>query len=91
MSAFRYWVVFSLGVAVGATVALIYAPQSGEKTRKQLKRNFEDASDYIRDTTDDLTKQAKRVYKNTKPIVEDAASKVSSVAGKVADRVGDLV
>jgi gas vesicle protein len=91
MNGVRYLIVFSLGVAAGATVALIYAPQTGEKTRKQLKRNFEDASDYIKDTTDDLTKQAKRVYKNTKPIVEDAASKVSSVAGKVADRVGDLV
>ncbi|HEY4046476.1 MAG TPA: YtxH domain-containing protein [Acidobacteriaceae bacterium] len=91
MNGVRYLIVFSLGVAAGATVALIYAPQTGEKTRKQLRRNFEDASDYIKDTTDDLTKQAKRVYKNTRPIVEDAASKVSSVAGKVADKVGDLV
>ena len=49
MSVVRYWAVFSLGVAAGAAAALIYAPQTGEKTRKQLKRNFEDASDYIKD------------------------------------------
>ena len=34
MSATRYWAVFSLGVAAGAAAALIYAPQTGEKTRK---------------------------------------------------------
>ena len=46
MSVVRYWAVFSLGVAAGAAAALIYAPQTGEKTRKQLKRNLQDASDY---------------------------------------------
>jgi gas vesicle protein len=91
MNAARYWTVFTLGVVAGAAVALIYAPQTGEKTRKQLKRNLQDASDYIKDTSDDLGKHAKRVYKNTKGVVEDAASKVSAAAGNVADKVGDLV
>jgi gas vesicle protein len=98
MSVVRYWAVFSLGVAAGAAAALIYAPQTGEKTRKQLKRHLEDASDYIKDTTDDLSKHATRVYKQTRDAAGDVASRVSSVAGNVssaasniADRVGDLV
>jgi gas vesicle protein len=91
MGAIRYWTVFSLGVVVGAAVALIYAPQPGEKTRKQLKRNLQDASDYIKDTSDDLGKHAKRVYKNAKETVEGAASMVSSAAETVADKVSDLV
>jgi gas vesicle protein len=98
MSVVRYWAVFSLGVAAGAAAALIYAPQTGEKTRKQLKRNFEDASDYLKDASDDLGKHATRVYKATKDAAGDVASKVSSVAGNVssaassiADKVGDLV
>jgi len=98
MNAIRFWAVFSLGVAAGAAAALIYAPQSGEKTRKQLKRNFQDASDYVKETSDDLSKQATRVYKTTKSMAEDVASKVSSVASNVssvatnlADKVGDLV
>ncbi len=66
MNVVRYWAVFSLGVAAGAAAALIYAPQTGEKTRKQLKRNLQDASDYIQDTTGDLGKHATRVYKKTK-------------------------
>jgi gas vesicle protein len=98
MSAVRYWAVFSLGVAAGAAAALIYAPQSGEKTRKQLKRNLQDASDYIKDASDDLGKHATRVYQSTKDVAGDVASRVSSVASSVssaasdiADKVGDLV
>jgi gas vesicle protein len=98
MSVVRYWAVFSLGVAAGAAAALIYAPQTGEKTRKQLKRNLQDASDYIQDTTADLGKHATRVYKKTRDVADDVASHVSSVAshvssaaGNIADKVGDLV
>ncbi len=98
MSVVRYWAVFSLGVAAGPAAALIYAPQTGEKTRKQLKRNLQDASDYIQDTTADLGKHANRVYKKTKDVAGDVVSHVSSVAshvssaaGSIADKVGDLV
>ena len=98
MNAVRYWAVFSLGVAAGAAAALIYAPQTGEKTRKQLKRHIEDASDYIKDASDDLSKHATRVYKTTIDKAGDVASRVSSVASNVssaasniADKVGDLV
>jgi gas vesicle protein len=98
MSAVRYWAVFSLGVAAGAAAALIYAPQTGEKTRKQLKRHLEDAGDYIKDTTDDLSKQASRVYKQTMDAAGDVATRVGSVASNVssaasniAEKVGGLV
>jgi gas vesicle protein len=98
MNAVRYWAVFLLGVAAGAAAALIYAPQTGEKTRKQIKRHLEDASDYIKDASDDLSKHATRVYKTTKDKAGDVASRVSSVASNVssvasdiADKVGDLV
>jgi gas vesicle protein len=91
MCAVRYWAVFSLGVAAGAAAALIYAPQTGEKTRKQLKRNLQDATEYIKDASGDLSKHATRVYKNTKDVAGDVASKVRTVGSNVADKVGDLV
>ena len=98
MNVVRYWAVFSLGIAAGAAAALIYAPQTGAVTRKQLKRNLQDATDYIKDTHEDLSKHATRVYKTTKDVAGDVASKVGTVASNVgsvasnlADRVGDLV
>lgn len=98
MNVVRYWAVFSLGIAAGAAAALIYAPQTGAVTRKQLKRNLQDATDYIKDTHEDLSKHATRVYQTTKDVAGDVASRVGSVAsnvgsvaGNLADRVGDLV
>ena len=52
----------------------------------------------IKDTSDDLSKHASRVYKTGKNVAGDVASRVSSVASNVgsaasniADKVGDLV
>jgi gas vesicle protein len=98
MNVVRYWAVFALGVAAGAAAALIYAPQTGAQTRKQLKRRIEDAGDYLQDTSDTLSKhatrvskQANKVYKQTKDAASDVASRVSTVASNVADKVGDMV
>jgi gas vesicle protein len=90
-TAIRYWTVFSLGVIAGAVVALIYAPQSGEKTRKQLKRNLEDAGDYLKDTSDELGKHARRAIKKSKDVVDEVSSRLGSAAGSVSDKIGDLV
>ncbi len=78
MNAVRYWAVFSLGVAAGAAAALIYAPQTGEKTRKQLRRHLEDASDYIKDASDDLSKHATKVYKTTRDKAGDVREDIDA-------------
>jgi gas vesicle protein len=91
MNAARCCAIFFLGAAAGAAAALIYAPQSGEKTRKQLKRNLQNAGDYIKDSRDDLGKHATRVYNKAKDVAGDVASRVGSAAGNVADKVNDLV
>ena len=90
MNVVRYWAVFSLGVAAGAAAALIYAPQSGEKTREQLKQNLQDASDYVKDTSGALTEHATRVYNTSKDKVGDVASQVSSMAGNVSSAAGNI-
>jgi gas vesicle protein len=86
MNVIKFWAVFAVGVAAGAAVALIYAPQSGEKTRRQLRRGLEDAGDYIKDATDTLGDDAEKYVKRGKGIVEDAvdsASNAMSAAKKV--------
>jgi gas vesicle protein len=86
MNAIKFWAVFAVGVAAGAAVALIYAPQSGEKTRRQLRRGFEDASDYLKDAAETFGDQAEKYVKRGKGIVEDvvdSASNAVSAAKKV--------
>lgn len=79
MNVVKLWAVFAVGVAAGAAVALIYAPQSGEKTRKQLRRGFEDAGDYIKDAADNLGDRAEKYVKRGKDVVGDVVDSASNV------------
>ena len=91
MSAKGIWIAFGLGVSAGAVVALLYAPQSGVKTRRQLKRNIddgvdylEDAAGYLREQAEYLSREAQKTIKRTKGQVGDAVDKAT---GAVTDAV----
>ena len=91
MDTWKFWIAFGVGVAAGASVALLYAPQPGDRTRKQIKRGLEDASDRIQSTAEDIGdrageygKHAERVIRRGREVVDDTLSKASSVASKVS-------
>ena len=42
------------GVAVGATVGLLFAPDKGENTRKKIKKSSEDLKDNVTSKFNDL-------------------------------------
>ena len=91
MSAKGIWIAFGLGVAAGAAVALLYAPQPGVKPRRQLRRNFddgvdylEDAASYLKEQAESLSKEAQKTFKRTRGQVSDAVDKASeAVSGAV--------
>ncbi len=86
MNALKLWAVFTVGFAAGAAVALIYAPQSGVRTRRQLRRGLEDASDYLKEAADTISEQAERYVKRGKDIADnvvDTASNAYTAARKV--------
>jgi gas vesicle protein len=86
MSAVKYWAVFFVGVTAGAAVALICAPQSGARTRRQLRRGLEDAGDYLKDAADTISGHAERYVKQGREIADnivDTASTAYSAARKV--------
>jgi gas vesicle protein len=91
MNAAKFWAVFAIGVGAGAAVALLYAPQSGEKTRRQVRRKIEDASDYVKDTADTISERAGKVYKVGRSAVEDALDSAGNVYDAAAKRVQTIV
>jgi gas vesicle protein len=98
MSAKNYWFAFGIGVCAGAAIALLYAPQTGVKTRKQLRRGVADASDYLEDAGDYLKAQAERfseeaqkAIKRTKGQVDFAVDKAGDVANRARKSVNSLV
>ncbi len=91
MSAKRTWVAFSVGVAAGAVVALLYAPQPGIRTRRQLRRNcadgvecLEDAATYLKEQAESLGNEARKTFKRTK-------GQVGDVVERATDAVADAV
>lgn len=68
---------FLVGAAVGAGIALLVAPQSGRQTRRLLRRQYEDAADYVAVKADAARERGRE-------FVEDAKEKVAEVREKVA-------
>lgn len=91
MSAKNVWIAFGLGVSAGAAVALLYAPQAGYKTRRQLRKNIDDGVDYLEDAAAYLKEQAEclrdeaqKTIKRTRGQVEDVVDKATgAVTGAV--------
>ncbi len=68
---------FLLGAAIGAGVALLFAPQSGEETRadlrrgaRRLKRKARDIVDQSGEVVDDLKQQGRSAVKDARSALE---------------------
>src|SRR5580698_6227528 len=97
MSAKGYWISFAIGVTAGATVALLYAPASGIRTRKRIGRSIDqgvdslnDAAEYLKEQADNLSKQAQQTMKAARGKVEDVVDKASGAVSSVVKSVHSL-
>ncbi|MGA7885203.1 MAG: YtxH domain-containing protein [Acidobacteriaceae bacterium] len=84
----RFLTALGIGAAAGAAIALLYAPQSGERTRRQLRRGMEDANERIRDTAGTMGDCATKYYKKSREAVSDVvdtAQNVVTAAKKAAN------
>ncbi len=57
-----------IGAAIGAGVAILYAPKTGKETRKYLRRKAEDARDSIVETGE----QVRDTLADTRETIADA-------------------
>lgn len=84
MSSKSFWIAFISGLTAGSIVALLYAPQSGEETRKKIGKAYdeaedyvEDAGDYLKDKAERLSKEAQTTYKKRVSQLDEAYSKAT--------------
>ncbi len=75
-----------IGLGIGALSALLFAPQSGKATRKQLRRKYEDALD----TVEDWTEQAGDMWDKGKDYAKDAKERGAEYVSKAADKVAPM-
>jgi gas vesicle protein len=79
---------FVAGVGIGAAVALLFAPQSGEKTRKQIAEKAQEGKDYVASKGREIRKQAEDVVDQGKDLVSKQKARLADVleSGKQAVR-----
>ncbi|MBK7904970.1 MAG: YtxH domain-containing protein [Gemmatimonadetes bacterium] len=76
---------FILGVAVGAGIALLLAPQSGAQTRQDLRRGARRLRRKARVVVDDAREQAEELVRTTSSAARDVARDVAREAREVLE------
>jgi len=87
MSTAKFWAAFGVGVLAGAALALIYAPQSGARTRRQIRRTYDDATGFVRDTADAVSDCTSKYFRRSKDVMGemvDSAQNLATAAKRVA-------
>jgi gas vesicle protein len=64
---------FLTGAAVGATVALLFAPKSGKQTRQFITEKTHESREAVTETSQDLLEAGKDMFERGRKLVEDAA------------------
>jgi len=64
---------FLAGAAIGATLALLFAPASGEETRRYIGRKADEGREGLADTGRDLLDKGRDLYDKGRKIADEAA------------------
>ena len=64
---------FLVGAAVGAAVALLYAPQSGKETRRYIAEKTEQGKDAIVDSSKEVLDKGKELFDRGRELADEAA------------------
>jgi gas vesicle protein len=73
-------VYFLLGAATGAAIALLYAPQEGEATRRMIGEKASEYKDKATDLTSNITQTARDQVSKVQDKVQDLRNRGQQVA-----------
>jgi gas vesicle protein len=68
---------FVAGLGIGAAVALLFAPQTGEETRKQIKKTAQDGGDFVVSKGKEFRKQAEDLVDQGKDMVNKQKARLA--------------
>jgi len=64
---------FVAGAAIGASLALLYAPKSGRETRRYIEKKTEEGREAITETGKEIYGRGKVIYEKGRKVADDAA------------------
>jgi len=80
---------FILGLALGAGVALLLAPQSGEETRQSIARRARRAQEAAQDLVEDMSGVVAEKFNDVRDRVEDTIEKTFDAVEEKKRRVAN--
>ena len=78
---------FLLGAAVGAAVAILYAPQTGVETRQQIAEKAGQLKDKASDIKDQVVDKASQWKDRAANMIQQAGERTADAANVTADQV----
>jgi gas vesicle protein len=63
---------FMAGIAVGSTIALLYAPASGEVTRRKIVRRTQEGRDALADSGKEMLDRGKEMVERGRRLADEA-------------------
>ena len=75
---------FLTGAAIGAAVALLYAPKSGKETREELANSAREGTEYLRTKT-------REAADNVSALVDKSKEQIGVIVDKSKEQVGQYV
>ncbi|MCC6858449.1 MAG: YtxH domain-containing protein [Bryobacteraceae bacterium] len=64
---------FIAGAALGASIALLYAPKSGKDTRRYIEKKSEEGREAIAETGREIYDRGKGLYEKGRKVADEAA------------------
>jgi len=64
---------FAAGMAIGATIALLYAPSSGEAMRRKIAKRTNQSREALADSGKEMLDRGKEMYERGRKLADDAA------------------
>jgi gas vesicle protein len=70
---------FLNGVVVGVILGILFAPDSGEETRRKLSKKAQQVKDNCEDLADEVTTQYRKVKSKASDIINNAKQKFNDM------------
>jgi len=82
---------FIVGLAVGAGLALLFAPRSGAETRRDIQRKAREVGDQAQDLVSELTESVGNTFQSARDKVEDRIDSARSAVELKRRQVSNAV
>ena|ERR1700679_2269711 len=82
--------IFLAGVGIGVAGAILLAPQSGQETRRRIKKSAQDTADFLTNQADAFTRSTAERITDTKQNLSNKFDAATDTTNAIVDKSRDI-